>query len=221
MSFTWDPDKRKFVDAGGHVVSEAKLRNWVASMTDASASKFTARALRVKGGTKDAEDWAIEMRTDLDSLHNVATIVAGGGVGQMRDEFWRYAEDEIAFHLGYFSNFAAGVLSGQVEKNDAFVQRNALYAEAGYPTFENALAIREFSAGLNLHRRVLSPGENCVDCIQFAGMGWQTRGQLPRIGDSICRTRCRCHFKFKEGTVDDIGKLRFAPCFLPPRFATL
>jgi hypothetical protein len=46
-------------------------------------------------------------------------------------------------------------------------------------------------------RRFLHAAEHCPDCVDVAGRGWVPIGTLPRIGDSQCRTRCRCTFSYR------------------------
>lgn len=223
-SYKWDPEKRRYIDADGNTVSEPRVRGWVDKLTVASALGFIARALLVGDGKLNPRDWAHAMSTDITSLHTVVSIVAAGGVQQTTDEFWSHAATEIAIQQDYFKGFSDQVIAQAVDVTaDAFPARNALYAEAGFSTYENAVAIREFGAGLDLYKRVLAGNEpddgNCIDCLEYEQLGWQTRGQLPRIGDSRCRTRCRCHFEFKQGTLAEVGTgsvSRLAPIFLPP-----
>lgn len=225
--YTWDAEKRRYVDEDGNTVSESRVRSWIDKMTVAAAFGFIARALLIGDGKLNPRDWSHDMQTDITSLHTVVSIIAAGGFAQTTDEFWRHAQEEIARQNAYFTNFSNQVIAGVVDtSSDAFAARNGLYAEAGFGTYENAVAIREFGAGLNLYKRILAgnkPDEgNCQDCLDAEQLGWQTRGQLPRIGDSICRTRCRCHFEFKEGTLEDIGTgavSRTAAIFLPVKYA--
>lgn len=224
-AYTWDPEKRRYIDADGNTVPESRVRGWVDKMTVAAALGFITRALLVGNGKLNPHDWSQEMSTDIVSLHTVVSIVAAGGFEQTTEEFWQHATEEIVNQQAYFTNFSNQVITGTVDPAaDAFPARNALYAEAGFGTYENAVAIREFGAGLNLYKRILAGNEvddgNCQDCLDAEALGWQTRGQLPRIGDSICRTRCRCHFEFKEGTLEDVGTGAVSRAiFLPLRYA--
>jgi hypothetical protein len=133
----------------------------------------------------------------------------------MQPDDWTRAERAIETQQGFFRNFAAEASAGALTLSAAFIARSGMYALAGFSTYENNVVEREFnSANVNLYRRVLDvSAENCEDCINFARLGWQTRAQLPEIGDSICRVRCRCHFVFKTGTLDDIGKTRIGVNF--------
>jgi hypothetical protein len=47
-------------------------------------------------------------------------------------------------------------------------------------------------------RRVLNARESCVDCVRYAGMGWQPFGVLPAPGSgSRCGTNCRCSLEWR------------------------
>jgi len=212
--YTWDAQRRRFIRSDGTAVSSTEVRKWIEALTIAAALAFTMRAQSVVDEKLNPIDWAQDMQEDIVSMHYSTALIAAGGLAAITPEFWLAAQEANNFHLTYFAQFSGGVLSGVTKLDNAFVARNALYAEAGFATYENAVAIREFAAGLELYKRVKEAAPNCDDCIAYANMGWQTRGQLPRIGDSVCRTRCRCHFIFKTGTLEDIGRTSesvFAP----------
>lgn len=207
MKFKWDNEKRRYIDENGKTVSMSTVRSWIDSLSVSLALSFMARAMRVQANSLDPADWSQEMRGDIVSLHYGMTAAAMGGVTQMSNDDWLAAESEIDRQEGFFDQFFAGVVSSAVKLDGDFVQRNGLYGLAGFATYENAVVSREFGAGMNLYRRVLDPGaENCEDCVSYTRLGWQTRAQLPEIGHSVCRVRCRCHFQFKIGTLDEVGR---------------
>lgn len=207
MIYTWDKEKRRYVDANGKTVSSSSVRSWVDALTVALSLMFMGRAQKVQQGHLDPSDWSREMESDITALHYGTASAALGGVTQMSGDDWIDAEKKIQTQQGFFSQLTGSVFSGAIPLDGSFVQRNGLYALAGFSTYENTVVGREFGAGLNLYRRVLDPAaENCPDCIEYAKLGWQTRAQLPEIGQSVCRVRCRCHFAFKTGTLDEIGR---------------
>lgn len=207
MKYTWDAERRRYIDENGKTVAASTVRAWIDSLTVALALAFMSRAMRVQNGTLDPRDWSEETSSDITSLHYGAAAAALGGVTQLNSDDWTDAEKRIADQESYFDSFAASVITGSIALDGNFVIRNGLYASAGFSTYENTIVGREFGAGMNLYRRVLDPSaENCEDCIAFSRLGWQTRAQLPEIGRSQCRVRCRCHFAFKIGTLDEIGR---------------
>lgn len=207
MIYTWDKEKRRYVDKDGKTVAASIVRGWIDALCVALSLHFMARAMKVQSNRLDPSDWADQMSDDITSLHYGSAAAALGGVTQMDSDDWLEAETRIKTQQDFFEQFKAGVASGSTPINAEFVQRNGLYGLAGFSTYENTIIGREFKAGMNLYRRVLDPSaENCPDCIEFSRLGWQTRAQLPEIGRSVCRVRCRCHFAFKTGTIDEIGR---------------
>jgi hypothetical protein len=207
VTYTWNKEKRRYIDANGKTVASSTVRAWVDALTVALALMFMGRAMKVQIGDLDPTDWNREMSDDITSLHYGMAAAALGGVTQMSNDDWLDADKKIQSQQSFFAQLTSGVLSSAIPLDGQFVQRNGLYALAGFSTYENTVVNREFGAGLNLYRRVLDPSaENCVDCIDYAKMGWQTRAQIPEIGMSLCKVRCRCHWAFKTGTLDEIGR---------------
>lgn len=211
MALTWDAELRRYRDDKENTIAPSIVRSWADALAAAVALHFALRAQRVIDKQKTLDDWQHEMKSDITSLHFSESALAFGGILQMSSDEWQIAEGIVARQNGFFDNFAAEAQQSvsAAGLGSIFVARSGMYGLSGFSTYENSVVEREFNSGaINLYRRVLDQGaENCEDCIAYAQLGWQTRAQLPEIGNSICRVRCRCHFIFKTGTLDDIGTL--------------
>jgi hypothetical protein len=71
------------------------------------------------------------------------------------------------------------------------------YSDAVYATHENNVKSREQDAGVLSGRRVHEGDSSvCEDCINAASEEYVPLGDLLDIGDSICRSNCRCTIEF-------------------------
>jgi hypothetical protein len=206
MAYTWDPVKRRFIDENGKTVRSDTLRKWVDDTTLAIGLYFILLSQRVQSGEITMSEWAAQMRADLTAMHLAMTAVAFGGDEQVDEDGWSYASQVILTQQGYFNNFHADYVFSGKEIDDSAVARTAMYAAAGYLTFENAVALRESKAGMTLYRRNTAGGEVCPECVDYAARGWQPIGTLPPIGTSSrCMVRCRCWFSYRTGTMADVA----------------
>jgi hypothetical protein len=57
--------------------------------------------------------------------------------------------------------------------------------------------------GAAQERRRLGVAEHCrthgdlEGCVELHDLGWQPIGSLPRLGQTPCRTNCKCHWQFR------------------------
>jgi hypothetical protein len=202
--YTWDRERRRYRDDAGALVPESTVRRWVDEFAASLAVLFAARAARVReahaGGTLTMEilqAWYSVTRLDIRSAHRAATVVAYGGEDEMTDEEWHRADSRVRDEQGFWDTFAAGVFVGSVQMDGRIESRTALYGQAVYSTYENSVRQREQRAGAEQERRILTSGNSCATCQDQAGLGWSPIGSLNALGDSECRSNCRCFFEYR------------------------
>jgi len=111
----------------------------------------------------------------------------------------------IKKQYAYIDNFAADIaqdpdkwLTGRLDN------RMNLYNQTGYSALEDFKNRDMRLSGWTEERRVLGVADHCSGegskpgCIELAGAGWQDIGTLPKIGQSLCATNCRCHFEYRK-----------------------
>lgn len=204
--FRYDVDIRRFRDRRGRFVAQSRIAGYIdrTSISYALVVAERGKALAADPTNEQAfKEWYTQTRRELKQLHTAATIVALGGkeaalrFSNENGNAWAQSEAAIFQQLRYFDNFAYGVLNGTVNLN-TMESRSAMYGLAIYSTFQNAVRIREETAGMNEELRETQSGNPCVDCAAERDKGWQPIGTLRRIGNSKCLTRCRCKFKFRK-----------------------
>jgi len=122
---------------------------------------------------------------------------ARGGWAQMSQSDWGKVGAQIKAQYAYLNNFAQEIASGKQALNGQVLARADMYGKATHSTYEAIRGQMAEVRGMTEERRVLTPGENCPDCIDYAAQGWQPIGSLPVIGDSVCMTNCRCEFEYR------------------------
>lgn len=206
---TWDADKRQYVNADGTVVAPATVRGWIDDFAALLAVLFAERSRTIiaqfQAGTLELaalQAWFAANRRDIADSHRAAVIIAFGGAPQMTETDWQEADRAVNFQTSFFDAFAAQLFSGQTRFDGAFPARAALYAESVFCSYENAVRRRELNAGMDEERRIVRAGDNCETCVAQGALNWQPIGTLKIIGDSECRARCRCYFKFRKSPVN-------------------
>ena len=117
---------------------------------------------------------------------------AGAALKQMYQGVKRQAEDAAA---------------GKLSPAQATARAHMMLGDVQRVGLETELAHRPpAKAGqMRIERRLLDPeAQHCEDCVQYAGMGWQPEGELPRPGDECrCLGACRCSLEVREIPQDE------------------
>lgn len=211
MNYTWDSEKRLYLDASGAVVPEEKVRSWIDDFAAALALLFMGRARNVLETLIEIEinatafrdavaNWNNLTRADLTGGHIAAVVVAYGGFNVIAPENFAIAERETQVQLSFWDNFVAGVLTGAVQFDGSFVSRTGMYADAIYSTYIKAVRQREIKAGMTEERNILGDANHCTgdnSCIKQSQRGWVAIGSLVAVGERTCLSRCRCWLDFR------------------------
>lgn len=206
--FTWNKDLRRYETAGGDPVPDSALRRWIDDFAAALVVLFMSRAARVAEtlltvqtdpqAFRDAvNDWQVKTRFDLRAGHLAACAIAFGGFNAITAAELETGERAADFHSSFWDNFVAGVWIGAVALDGQFVPRSGMYGAGVFSTFQNSTRARETAAGKTQERRRLGASDHCPTCLEQVALGWQSIGTLRSIGDSECKTRCRCYFQFR------------------------
>lgn len=204
MAFTWDEEKRRYRDSNGQLVTESAIKRWLDDTLSNIAALFLSLLKDYRSDALTFQEFFIKLDQDITALHYAAGALAFGGFTQMTPQDSQYVETFIVDQLAWFRMLATAIFS-ETESDAAAGARLAMYALAGYSTYENSRALRERKAGMLIERRILKQGRNCDPCIEYALRGWQLIGTLPRVAQNCdCRSNCRCHFVFSA----DLSLLR-------------
>lgn len=205
--YTWYSNVRRYRAANGHFVSEERIKDHIDSLVVSLSQRFAFRTQLLVDEYSDDMffSWVGESRQEIIDLHNCVAIIALGG-RQAAQQFsseagsvWQAVAAYVAMQLGYFDRFMFGIVGGTIAVDNSIIARAAMYPLAGYGTYENAVRVREITAaGFREERRMIGSGNPCEGCLIEAARGWQPIGTLRHIGDSPCRSRCRCYFTYRS-----------------------
>lgn len=144
-----------------------------------------------------------QMRTELRRLHLQNSALGAGGFDRLGPREYGRAGQMLRGDYQRLTNLAQGVVDGNVSLPQA-LNRVSGYVGTARSNFLHAE--RDASAdgaqrrGVRMEeRRRLGASEHCVDCVRYAGLGWQPLGTLPVPGEaSVCSRNCRCSLERRE-----------------------
>lgn len=210
--YKWYANIRRYRDRRGRFVAERVISGYVDTLTQALSTRIYnyTSALVEDFNEVGFIEWRNKTRSQLETLHNAVTVLALGGeaatiaLARENNTVWGYAEDAQARQLGFFDAFVLGIIAGVVNHGN-MANRASMYGLAGFATYQNAVNLREQAAenGYRFEKRVLQSNNPCEDCITEWRRGWQPIGTLRRLGDSVCRARCRCYFIYSYTQEND------------------
>lgn len=165
---------------------------------------------RLQRGDISLADWQVEMMYLTKYSQMAAALIANGGIGNTSPSDYLMIAAFVLAMLVFLQNFAVQIETGEQVINGLLLSRADLYAWAGRDAYEE---MRRYEmrvyAGMTLERRVLDPEANhCVpdvrpngeyweSCPELSAKGWQPIGSLPRLMDTPCRSKCKCHYEYK------------------------
>jgi hypothetical protein len=158
----------------------------------ATGANMRADAEALQAGRINLAEWQISMERRVKSLHLLSAAMEHGGFSRLSraDLFW--IEGEVRRQYAFLADFARQIKNRKQALDGRFLARVSLYAEAGRSTEREAGRRLARLAGAVEERRILGAADHCKTCVGEARKGWRPLGELKRIGESECRTRCRC-----------------------------
>lgn len=179
------------------LVSWLDVRRDIDTYIANSNKAIDALATQLRNRQISLAEWQTAMREEIKAMHLNTSMAAHGGRAQMTQADWGRAGQQIRTQYEYLDKFAKDIASGKQPLDGRLNTRAQMYGEAARGTHEQEKRRMADNGGLTEERRLLHAKESCVDCLTYAGYGWQPIGTLPRIGDSRCRTNCRCTFTYR------------------------
>jgi hypothetical protein len=197
--YTWSEAAGRYVStATGRYVTFDSVRQATEAVTRRSQANIKALAESLRAGEVNLADWQSGMTRELKMLHLSSAAAARGGWAQMTQADFGQVGAQLKTQYNFLNRMAGQIADGTQALDGRLVVRVNLYAQSGRGTFEDMRRRIEEAGGAELERRVLGIADHCKDCLREAAKNWQPIGVLARIGDSICRTNCHCHFEFQQ-----------------------
>lgn len=206
--YGWNASAGRYVNLStGQFVPFAEIRAALEYNIAAAQQEITRVTRLLIDGTLSIDDWQAAMMEQIKNAHINAACSARGGWAQMTQSDWGFVGRQIRTQYDFLRNFVRDIQSGAQPLNGRLLIRAQMYGEAARGTFEDMRRrIEKLIYGMEEEMRVLGVADHCQDCLTHANK-WAPIGTLPRIGNSQCRTRCHCRFRFRRKL--DNGKYEY------------
>ncbi len=204
--YGWNSDAQRYVDlSSGRFVSRAQVRTALDQAILSAQGGIREVSQSLVDGNISLATWQTVMAHEIKLIHLASGATAAGGWAQLTQSDYGRIGQALRQQYAYLQNFALQIESGAWPLNGSLVTRALMYGEAGRGTFEEFQRAYARANGLTQERRRLGAAEHCNDCVRFANLGWRPIGYLPRIGQSQCRTNCKCTFEFRRPIGSEFG----------------
>jgi hypothetical protein len=196
--FRFNKNADRYIAPNGRFVSNKAVIADLERMTSGARGEIYSLSTQLQAGEISLAEWQLGMRSQMKIIHNAQACIAKGGWAQMSQADWGAVGQMSKAQYAFLQNFAIQIESGQQPLNGTFLRRAQMYADAGRGTYWQMKRREAVGQGKAQERRIRFAGDSCKTCIVQAALGWQRIGVLKRIGDSECRTNCRCQFEFRN-----------------------
>lgn len=180
-------------------VPESQLNRVVEKFAANCRNEMRDLTAQYVNGEITQENWYTSMRTMMRVSYRTSVTLANGGPDSMTPSSWGSFGAEMRKQYAYLDNFKDELVTGKQALNGSAVRRAGMYGDANYAQYQNWKLKQEMRAGFALEaRRVLHPAEHCDDCLEYAERGWVPAAECPPIGNSQCRTNCKCTIQTRK-----------------------
>lgn len=143
-------------------------------------------------------DWQRGVAQELKDSWRVNGMVGRGGYDATGFDDYGRMGGRLRWQYHYLNGFAQEIQAGTL--TEAQIRARAqTYGMASTTAYQDGLHAAKKAAGMTEENWVLTPAEHCVDCIAYAGMGWQPMGSFPTPGDghTRCLMNCKCYKEYR------------------------
>jgi hypothetical protein len=196
--YTYDVISRRYRNVStGRYTPATEVRSAVDQVIDTEEQSFTSAASQLISGQITLADFQRQTAANIKTLHIATGLAANGGVNNAGPDDLAHIEDLINRQYEFLRNMGNDIETGKQPMDGRLLARVRLYAHAARGTYEDVVRRLARVGGALQEKRILGVADHCIGCLQEYGKGWQPIGTLKDIGDTPCRTLCRCHFIFK------------------------
>lgn len=207
MPWYWNPDAHNYIWRNGksRFISRREVMDKIDLMITASTNKTGLLADMVSDGTINVQDWKEQMRKVIKSEYIDSYLAGIGGRDQMKQSDWGRVGRMLKDQYKYLDGFTNVIAEGDYSK-EYIANRARMYMDSAYQAYEKAVENVSKQAGYDLEKWVLGQAEHCPDCLAFAAEGWKKTGYfpMPRSGNTVCLTNCRCHKEYKNSQTGEM-----------------
>ncbi len=204
--FVWDAQNRRYIHlASRRYVPFTEIRDQAIEPL-IRASKDAQRALgsQLQARETSLTEWQRGMLDQVKQTQIAAALASNGGDANTSNADYKKIAALILLLLLLLQGFAEEIEEGAQLLNGLLLVRSDLYAGAARDTFEE---VRRHGMAVYFgaveERRMLGKAEHChtdrdmAGCVELHDLGWEKIGTLPRLGETPCRTNCKCRFIYR------------------------
>jgi hypothetical protein len=204
--FVWDAQSRRYIDrkARRYVPSQEIRTQAIEPLIQASKAAQRGLATSLQAGDTRLSDWQRAMLDQVKHTQIAAALAANGGEESSNNVDYKKIAALVLLLLLFLRGFAEEIAAKKQPLNGLLFLRSDLYANAARGTFEE---MRRFGMGTYYgavqERRRLGIAEHChtdgdLDgCVELHDLGWVPIHTLPKLGQTPCRTNCKCRFEYR------------------------
>lgn len=194
----WESDTRRYRDLGtGRYIAERTITAKLDKYNDAVAEHMRRETERFIAGQIDLATWQQGVAKDLKDAYIVNLQIGRGGVNVTTFADYGREGGRLNFEYRRLNQFAQEIALGNLSDKQ-IAARLELYIPGIRTAYYDGKTAAGQAAGLTEERRVLSPVENCDDCVGYADQGWVPIGTLPEPGtQSACMHNCQCEKEYR------------------------
>ncbi len=204
--YVWDASNRQYIHLRSrHTVPFQEIRTEAIEPL-VQRSKALQRTLSqgLQSGDTKLSEWQLSMLENIKQTELAASLAANGGEQNTNDADKKKIAAAILLLLLLFQTFAGDIESGSQALNGTLLVRSDLYAAAARAQFEETRRVGMATYfGVVQERRRFGIAEHChtdgdrLGCVELYDKGWQLINTLPRLGQTPCRTNCKCYWQFR------------------------
>lgn len=201
----------RYIDERGRFVSAQTIRTELDRVLDSITADMVDLSKRFRNGEIDGRTFQAEAMRLIKQSHLTSGAMAKGGFFNMSQQDFGRIGQITRREYGHFRDLLADITSGRQRLDGTLDNRMRLYGQAGRGTYHDFERIDRAAQGYNEERRILHARDHCTSqgdlegCTELAKRNWQAIGSLPRIGNTPCRSNCRCTFAYRKETGETVG----------------
>lgn len=197
-AYQWDERSQRYVNAvSKKFVSRDTVRQALDIALDRSRNEVTRLSRALVNGQINLATWQTSIASEIKSMHLASASLAKGGWAQMTQSDFGRTGQIVRQEYGHLARFAQDIKEGRQLLDGSLLRRANMYALSPTGTYEEVARRNMLSSGKLEEKRVLGGADHCADCVRLADGEWHPIGSLPRIGQSVCMTNCRCRFVYR------------------------
>lgn len=199
--YRWNETARRYIDARGRFVAKGVVRAEVDVALANASVRARALAEALRAGELTIAEWEIGMRALSKEVHIYSATAARGGFAQLIARDYGRLGRVVRNEYAWIRNLR-GQIEGGLPLDGRFLNRAALYAQAGRETYHKIERQVALEQGHTIERNVLArEAVHCVggrSCPGETARGWVVVGQLVPIGQRLCARNCKCTIEYSS-----------------------